>query len=833
MTQVLQSRARWLACTALTATILTATPAIAQEADDDSGLDVIVVTAQKREQDVQDVPIAVTALAGDTLEVNRVTDVTDLSGLAPGVTVRTSAGGSQLPSFSIRGAISYGVVPGSDKQVSMYLDGVYISSPRGGIFDLPDVQRIEMLRGPQGTLFGRNATAGAVSISTRDPSGEAGMKARFSMGNRNRLRTSLSVDLPGMGPFSGYISYMHDEKRGDIRNLGAGQVWNRQASLWDPAKKTLTSPGWLGSKNSESIFAAVKFESGDFKTVYKFDWNENDGTPDGTAILGYNPNIPLLGGFLQSLIESQPIPVPFASDGKRPKAVLNSWAIPTTQKTQGHSLTSTFEASDNISIKNVFAFRKNKLFTASSIDGISGLTFTGQSLVPYATFAGISALAGQGVNVQDPANAALVQATIGGIAQSLAPAIGQPFLGIATQPSNRSEQISNELQVNYDSDFLTATVGALWFESKDWTGETYFQNTVSFSVVPGGVLSNTRAGSTFNKATSIAAYSQLEFHLTPQLDLILGGRITKDKKSGDFIFGPTLDALQTISFTYKKSKPNYLIGVNFKPTDDILVYAKYSTAFVSGGSVAGIPFAPETAKSWEGGVKAELFDRKVRANLALYHAEYKNYQTAQSSANFGPQIAELTGDPTRAGSIGTLVWPLGGVKAKGFEFDLAAAPAQGFSVGGSLSYTDTSFNNLDPGIVAANGGFYGTSSYRPKWTGGLWAQYDTPPVFEDAYLTFRADGTWQSDMGLAQNPNAPFIQLVPALLEQPSYWLVNGRIALRDLINIDDKKAEVAVWGKNLTDSRAIGFALNLNQIFASANYIPARSYGVDLTIEF
>ncbi|MCB2072524.1 MAG: TonB-dependent receptor [Novosphingobium sp.] len=820
-------RIQVLACTALTALALSSVPALAQANEEDSGLGVIVVTAQKREQSVQDVPIAVTAISGESLEVNRVTDVTDLSGLAPGVTVRVSAGGSQLPSFSIRGAISYGVVPGSDKQVSMYLDGVYISSPRGGIFDLPDVQRIEVLRGPQGTLFGRNATAGAVSISTRDPSGEMGFKGRVSVGNRDRLRTTFSLDLPQIGPFSGYVSYMHDEKRGDIRNLGAGQTWDRTASLWGPARSVKTSPEWLGSKNSESVFAAVKFTSGDFTTVYKFDWNKNDGTPDGTAILGYNPNIPLLGTFLTSLIDSQPIPVPFAANGKRPKSVLNSWAIPTTQETQGHSLTSTFQVSDDLSVKNVFAFRKNKLFTASSIDGLSALTFTPQSLGDYATFVAFSTGLLTGTEPLP-----VIQATIGAVAQGLAPTLGGPFIGIATQPSNRSEQISDELQVNYDSDFLTATVGAVWFQSKDWTGETYFQNTISFAPIPGGVIGNTRSGSTFNKATSIAAYAQLEFHLTPQLDLVLGGRITRDKKSGDFIFGPTLNSLQTLSFTYRKTKPNYLIGLNYKPTEDILLYAKYSTAFVSGGSVAGIPFAPETAKSWEAGVKAEMFDRKVRANLALYHAEYKNYQTAQSSANFVDQITEITGDPTRAGSIGTFVVPLGGVKAKGFEFDIAAAPAQGLSLGGSLSYTDTSFNNLNPVIVAANAGSYGTASYRPKWNGGLWAQYDTQPLVGDAFVTFRADGIWQSDMGLAQNANAPLPLLVPALIEQPSYWLVNGRIALRDL-EIGGAKTEFALWAKNLTDEKAIGFALNLNQIFGSANFIPARSYGIDLTIEF
>jgi len=175
MSRKLQNR--FLACTAMTAATLTAAPALAQTADSEGGLDVIIVTAQKREQSVQDVPIAVTAISGETLQANRITNVNDLGGLAPGVTTRVSAGGSKLVSFSMRGAVSYGVVPGSDRQVSTYLDGVYLSAPRGSIFDFPDLERIEVLRGPQGTLFGRNATAGAVSITTRDPSGEAGVKA--------------------------------------------------------------------------------------------------------------------------------------------------------------------------------------------------------------------------------------------------------------------------------------------------------------------------------------------------------------------------------------------------------------------------------------------------------------------------------------------------------------------------------------------------------------------------------------------------------------------------------------------------------------------------------
>jgi iron complex outermembrane receptor protein len=811
-----------LAGTALCASI----PARAQVADSDGGLDVIVVTAQKREQSVQDVPIAVTALGAEALEANRVVNVTDLSSLAPGVTVRTSAGGSRLPSFSIRGAVSYGVAPGSDKQVSIYLDGVYLSSPRGTIFDLPDVERIEVLRGPQGTLFGRNATAGAVSISTRNPDGEVGVRATATYGNLGQRRFALSVDTPQVGPLSAYFSFVHDERRGDIRNLAAGQVWDRTSSSLPRIANIERSPVWLGSKDSQSYFAAVKFESGDFETVYKFDRTKDTGSAEGTGLIGVNTSVPLLGNLINTLINTQTFEVPIASDGRRPKAVANQFVIPGQLEVEGHSLTSTYQASENLSFKNIFAYRKSFVFAASALDGLGSLTITPQAIQPFAILSAFSTVPGLG-----QAPPATQAAVIGQFAAGLVPFIGSPFALIATNPASSSKQYSDEFQANYDSDFVTAIAGAIWFHSTDRIGHTLQQNTLAFSPILGGVLPNTDIGENRNKATSLAAYAQLEIHATPQLDVVLGGRITKDKKSGSFTFGPTPASLTTVPFTYKKTKPNYSIGLNYKASEDILVYAKYSTAFVSGGSVATIEFAPETAKSWEGGVKAELLNRKLRANLAVYHASYKNYQSAQGSTGFEDFILAETGSQAIANGIGTFVVSSGGVKAKGFELDLTAAPTDGLTLGGGIGYSKTTFNNVNPALIANSGGAY-LPTLRPDWTANAYAQYDTQPLVGDAYLSFRVDGAWQSDMTFAENPDRPMYKIAPTLLEEPAYLLVNGRVALRD-IDLDGVKTQFAVWGKNLTNERAKTFVLNLSDIFGAANYIPARAYGVDLTIEF
>lgn len=787
-----------LAFTALTVANLGATTASAQGAAEDySGLDVIVVTAQKREQNLQDVPIAVTALGGNALVANRVATLQDLSGLAPGVTVTMNPGPTKTPQFSMRGVVSSGGVPGSEKQVSTYFDGVYLASPRGSVFDLPDIERIEVLRGPQGTLFGRNATAGAVSVATRNPTGEVGVRALITAGNRDHYRFQTSVDLPQMGPFSAYMSYVHNYLRGPIRNLAAGRILDFRNSQDKKSARIFRSPEYLGTTDSDSFFAALKFESGDFVTTYKFDKFRDRGTMQPTALVGYDTNVALL----HRLITTQAVPVPIASDGKRPDVVSNGWITPTIQDNSGHNLTSTYQFSDSLSVKNVFAFRKSYIFGANPLDGVSSLIITPQvaQLIP-----------------------------------AFAPLVGQPFLGIANNAQSRNEQISDEFQINYNSDFLTATVGALWFESKDWVGEQLVSGTPSFTPVPGGKVPNATIGKTYNKGFSIAAYTQLEFHLSPQLDVILGGRITRDKKSGTLTYGPNLNALAVLPFRYQNSKPNYLIGVNYNPTDDILLYGKYSTAYVSGGSVVGIQFAPETVKSWEAGVKVELLDRKLRANLALFHAKYSHAQGATSNVVPGACdfIFEQTGDPNRCTIASTFINDLGDIRSRGFEIDVDAAPVRGVTLGGNLGYTDTKLTRVNPLLVNSAPGRVYKLVNRPKWVGSAWAQYETPPLVDEAYLSFRGDGRYQSRIGNATTPLTPSYQTWAAgVFDTPGYWIFNARVALKDL-DVRGIDTELALWGRNLTDNRAKAAGLNLG-VAAAANYIPARTYGLDLAVKF
>jgi len=638
-----------------------------------------------------------------------------------------------------------------------------------------------------------------------------------------------------MGPLSGYISYVRSYKRGDIRNVGAGQLWDRRNSLTDRVAKIRTSPKYLGTTDANGVFAALKFESGDFTTVYKFDWNNDKGTTRGTALIGYNAAFPGIGPLLDALIQSQPVPIPIAANGKRPKTVSNAFTVPNDQEAMGHSLTSTYEISDNLSVKNIFAFRKSYIAAPGTIDGVSSLIITSEAIPPFAQLAAGSALVAAGLDPRDPANLAAFLTAYQQATQALTPLIGSPFVGVAGMPEARSRQFSDEIQFNYESDFLTATVGGVWFTAKDWVNEHGFQNTISFTPIYGGIVPNANIGINYNKVVSLAGYAQLEFHVTPQIDIIGGIRVTRDKKTGTSTYGPTLTSLTVRSFRVTKTKPTYLVGVNWKPNRDILVYGKFSTGFVSGGSVAGIPFEPETVTSWEGGIKAELLNRKLVTNLAVFHASYKHVQgpSAPTSPEAAALVDAFCSCTDLKAYIGTFVADLGNIKAKGFELDVTAAPADGLTVGGTLSYTKTTYPYINPLQIAADG-IIPKLQNRAPWRGSIYGQYDSPPIgLGDAYVSIRGDAFYQDSLLLTPRPDDPIYNgFAGPTRSVPSYWLINGRLSLKDL-QFGPAKTEIAVWARNLTDKKVMNFGLNLSGILASGNYIPARTYGLDVIVAF
>ena len=194
-----------------------ASPAFAQAQSDtapEGGIAEIVVTAQKRTENVQDVPIAISAFTADTLSERSVTSVAQLSNIAPNVTLDAGtpfSGSTAVLSAYIRGIGANDFAFNIDPGVGIYLDGVYLARSIGANQDLPDVERIEVLKGPQGTLFGRNTIGGAISIVTHDPGKEFRFKGDVTVGRFGLVQTRGTVDLPLTEGFGSSVSFCHQE----------------------------------------------------------------------------------------------------------------------------------------------------------------------------------------------------------------------------------------------------------------------------------------------------------------------------------------------------------------------------------------------------------------------------------------------------------------------------------------------------------------------------------------------------------------------------------------------------------------------------------------------
>ncbi len=784
-------------------------------------LEEVIVTAQKRLQSMQDVPVAVTAIGQEALEVNRVITVNDLNGLAPNFTVRPAVGGVNIPAFSMRGITSYGLVAGSDKQISVYLDGVYIGSPRGSIFNLPDIERIEVLRGPQGTLFGRNATGGAVSINTRDPSGEFAARQLVGFGNRDYLRTVSTIDFPAVGPFSAYLTYTQEEQDGDIDNLGAGISWDQTSFGFGHD----TTADTLGSIDQESIFFAAMLELDDITLSYKFDYSTDEGSPRANVMVS-DIDAARLGADAELLLDSLQAANPdLLNQGTdRPDAVNNAFSLPREQTVQGHRLYLEWEINDEFSLKNTLAYRQAEIYTPADISGTSGWVAG-----PFAGF-----LPGGPFSPEDP------------------------FCFICSLSDSDGDQWSNELQLDYDSEFASVTAGLLYYTSDDTSGSprnaANLYGPQSVGAFPGYVIPRYAQNVSYNEADSWALYLQAEYYLTERIDLLAGIRYTKDEKSGTFVSGLPEDAPSENNpgggywvrdFDYDDDHIDYLVGANYDLNDSAMIYGKYSTAFVSGGSVAGIGFEPEESDSWELGFKADFFDSRVRANFAWFDVTYENFQAPTSGAGFSeettaPELWE------QIQGVGTFILGGGELQADGFELEVSALPISGLVVSASLGYVNSEFTEANPYAMESVGALdlnladgdnaYPNSSYEqilnPEWNGNVSLNYTTNPLFSSAYLDMGLTGIWTDKIRLEQNPGRAAVTPFGVVEFAPAQWVFNARVALRNIAFGENWSGEVSLWGRNLTDEENLAFVTNFGA-FVSGNFQDSRSYGIDLVVKF
>lgn len=545
-------------------------PAAQAEAFD--GLEEITVTARRREENLQDTPISVTALTGDALDAMNVQDLQRISNFAPGLQI-SSLPGSAGVSVSIRGISASDPILTNEPSIGIYTDGVYINPLGAGKADLLDIERIEVLRGPQGTLFGRNTTGGAMQIYTRRPSPDAGVEARVAYATDNDVLGRVSVNtgdfLPG---WRAMLSYQHRQNDGWVDNTD-------QPGDWDP-----------GAAQSQSARLAVQGDIGDLTVDYTGAMVRRRDLPPHTQIVFALPDYLALGdtsvGLGGDTLRVSSGPLDTIRLARAPRSVGD---------TEEHTLTLSYEISPELSIKSISGWR----------------TFDNDETYVFGSTAGLT------LPVLDPVTFLPV-----GIQSGLLP---------STAHQTRSfDQFSQEFQVSGELERLQYTAGLYYY---DFGYDEQLPQQVVVSI--GGAAALVLPGNSayFGDTRSSAAFGQVSY--TPpifgdDLEVTLGVRYTEDDKEVTITaFPPSGPVQNVIAQSYDNTSYNLTLDYNF--TSDFSMYLRYGTGYRAGGINArafrGVPYLPEEATVYEAGVKSEWWDRRVRFNASVYQTDYDNFQT--------------------------------------------------------------------------------------------------------------------------------------------------------------------------------------------------------------
>ena len=558
----------------LVSSAVVAPQAVAQNS---SVLEVVVVTAQRREENLQETPLSVTALDTATLADIRATDIYGISDFAPNLHITPTIGGSVNAAISIRGAVNANNNLSRDNAVGLYLDGVPIGKTSGAIFDATDLERMEVLRGPQGTLYGKNTIGGAINLVPKKPSGELGGNIMVGAGSEGLLEARGSVDLPAMGMFSARASGFWRERDGFFENDG-------------PSSKDFDNKDQWGGRID------LRLQPGDNFTVdYAYDRFEAEQNPTMLAITN-SDGFPFPG--FQPVVEA-------ATSSGRPNSIANDSAIASDVNIKGHNLTLAYQIPDtaigDLTLKSITGYRDLQTLSQSDFDGTELDMFR--------------------FIIDNEFEQTTQEFQLLGSTESLQYVLGffyyedewetdNPrwifqFGGDTFDTSQRGakdESIAVFGQMTWTPDAwdkrMDLTLGARWTEeTKDV--HSLWQDVSIYADDPtdpnAGVFVRDAAGN-------------------PVFD-----------ESGNLIPMQAKD-------TWDEVTPMGVVGWRF--SDDVNAYFKISSGFKSGGFYGVATnnasftsgFDPETILSYELGVKSRLADNRVQLNISAFFNEYDDFQ---------------------------------------------------------------------------------------------------------------------------------------------------------------------------------------------------------------
>lgn len=744
--------------------------AYAQQANENagSGLGDIVVTARRTEESLQDVPAAVTGYNTAELAALDINGFGDIGKTVPNLDVQRQFGSASAPQYYLRGVSTGTLKFEADAGIGLYIDGIYLGRPAGTAFDLADIERVEVLRGPQGTLFGRNSTGGAINFVTAAPSGEFGVKAEGTVGNFDRYKGRVTISLPAFGALSARLSYLHDQNKGYVKNLTPGRTFNFGAPFG-----AIKSAKTFGAENTDAFSAALRLDLDPFTADYKFDYTDKVSSQLGQQLLGFDPgyaagvgNPPFYTGAPGTFL---------APSTTRRSALALDFTSPSHLKIQGHSLTLAMDVSDKVTLKSITGYRKLDEFVGGNdIDGGA-----------YLFDIGFGAL---------------------------------PFTNISSIQDRHQKQFTQEVQVLGNSGALEWVLGGFYFRETGSDNNPVFigalfpatgtitpqlgtgnGNTINIFGVPSDYL----AGSDSSvKNRSSAGYAHLAYK-TDHVELAGGVRYSKDNRV-EILRAAGLRPFVFPAGTFKASSDHWDFDATatYIANENVRAYLRFATGYLSGGVLGGTDFKPETVKSYEAGLKADLIEDTLRVNAAYFMTRRSNVQTIGFTA-----------------ASGTFLFSSPKGKENGFEVELTAKPARSLTLNASYGYLHQKLSD-----DAVNGP---VNSLAPKNTLSVGAQYESPRFSNDSFIQFRVDGFFKDKRLSDPIRNAATANLTTL----QSRMDVNARLSLADL-PIGGAKVKVSAWVQNLTNNQKLEFARNLSTNVIGTFQVP-RTYGLDLGFQF
>ena len=746
--------------------VLAQTAPVQPSSDEVYNLGDIIVTAQRRAQNLQEVPIAISAVGEKFLERRNITALDQLGSFAPNVKIERGSTNATVTQISIRGSTTLNPAMTWEPAVGLYLDGVYLGKAQGGFFDVADIERVEVLRGPQGTLYGRNTLAGAVNIITAKPTGELGGKAQISVGNYDYGQVRASLNLPSFGDFAVKLS---------------GQITKRDGIYeMDPSSG---GPDEVDDLNSKSFLVQARWTPTEALVVdYAFDYSKIDQNTAYSQPYGYyeggffDPNSPSYSGIPYG---------DYVSKDWQNEGAYNSNAFERS-RIYGHNVTMAYDAGEVGELKSITAWRHLKFDDTLDLDG---------SPLPLAQ-------------------------------------VGR---------DSTYRFFSQEIQLQGSAGNLEYLIGA--FYSTDRAAvvnpQTFFFGASAYDSRYSG------------RTKSYAAFSQVDWQMTPELAVTLGLRYTHEKKtiSRYYIdysnaannFGHNIDDIRG-SITPGELAPNQTLSgpdakynnfsptivLNYKLNDDINTYVKYAKGFKSGGFNGETvdprellaPYGAEKVDSYEVGVKSRLFDNLVTLNVAGFWNETKDMQMSVFTATGGTASSVLNA---------------GKARVRGIEVELAGQLMEGLTLVSSLAYMNSKYKEFIEGgeDVADNRAFI----HSPNWQSSVSLDWQVSEFANGSQLNLIGDLNYTAKYFIypyplvGTNPQGQNAYNTRA----PARTIVDVRAILGNL-PIGNATGSVSVFAKNIFNVNKPFNFIDFGSGFGGmtiANFIQPRTYGATFAINF